>query len=355
MVKEISLISIIIKTINRIFQITRNFLLRNKIYYVVENKDWVINEIAKSLKAHLGEKYKITFTHKGIRNSTIHYGSIGPILSKNGISLPHLSNKIIVTYYHIVPNDDRLKYVKELIEVVNMWHTSNSFSKKQMIKIGIPESKIKVIPLAIDLEKFHKIPIEDVQALKIKLGLPNNKIIIGSFQKDGDGWGEGLNPKLIKGPDVFCDIIEKLKINHQIFVLLTGPSRGYVKKRLENSSVPFKHIYLKDQDEIKKLYYLLDFYFITSRVEGGPMAVLESFASGVPIISTKVGMAKDIINHGQNGSLVDVEDVNMFVEEFESLVKNQVKIENQIKNGLLTVLNYDWKIISEQMDQLYFD
>ena len=34
------------------------------------------------------------------------------------------------------------------------------------------------------------------------LGLPASAFVVGSFQKDGVGWGEGLEPKLIKGPDV---------------------------------------------------------------------------------------------------------------------------------------------------------
>ena len=33
----------------------------------------------------------------------------------------------------------------------------------------------------------------------------------GSFQKDGDGWGRGNNPKLIKGPDIFIKTVQILK------------------------------------------------------------------------------------------------------------------------------------------------
>ena len=38
--------------------------------------------------------------------------------------------------------------------------------------------------------------------LYIKYKIPKDKIIIGSFQKDGVGWEEGNEPKLIKGPDI---------------------------------------------------------------------------------------------------------------------------------------------------------
>ena len=41
--------------------------------------------------------------------------------------------------------------------------------------------------------------------------IDQNKILIGSFQKDGDGWGDGNVPKLIKGPDLFLKTIKILK------------------------------------------------------------------------------------------------------------------------------------------------
>jgi len=57
------------------------------------------------------------------------------------------------------------------------------------------------------------------------------------------------------------------------------------------------------------LYQALDLYIVTSRQEGGPKAILESMASGIPIVSTRVGQAADIIHHQQNGWMVDVGDV----------------------------------------------
>ena len=110
-------------------------------------------------------------------------------------------------------------------------------------------------------------------------------MVIGSFQKDGKGWGEGNEPKLIKGPDV----------------LLTGPARGYVKTGLESLKIPCKHLYLQDYREIGKYYQALDAYLVTSREEGGPKGVLESMASGIPLISTRVGQAQDLVKQGING------------------------------------------------------
>ena len=73
-----------------------------------------------------------------------------------------------------------------------------------------------------------------------------NKILIGSFHKDGNGWDDGLTPKLIKGPDIFIKTINEIKKKigrDQFAVVLTAPARGYIKERLTKNSIEFFHFY----------------------------------------------------------------------------------------------------------------
>ena len=128
------------------------------------------------------------------------------------------------------------------------------------------------------------------------------------------GWGEGLEPKLIKGPDVLVSAVERLRSRvPELVVLLTGPARGYVRSRLERLGIPHRHALLPDIDAVAQAYDAIDLCLVTSRDEGGPRAVLESMAVGVPLVSTRVGQATDLVRHGENGWLVDVEDVDGIV------------------------------------------
>ena len=90
---------------------------------------------------------------------------------------------------------------------------------------------------------------------------------------------------------------------------LTGPARGYVKNGLETAQIPYTHHYLQTPQELVNLYPALDFYLITSREEGGPKGLMESMASGIPVVSTAVGMAPDLIVNRVNGYMVETEDV----------------------------------------------
>jgi hypothetical protein len=61
----------------------------------------------------------------------------------------------------------------------------------------------------------------------------------------------------------------------------------------------------RTQAEMVGFYQGLDACICTSRVEGGPHSLLEASACGIPIVSTRVGIAPELIGHGYNGLLID--------------------------------------------------
>jgi len=95
----------------------------------------------------------------------------------------------------------------------------------------------------------------------------------------------------------------------ELFVLLSGPARGFVRRGLDAAGIPHVHHMAAHHGEVPALYHALDAYVVTSRQEGGPKAILESMASGVPIVSTRVGQAPELIRPGENGWLADIGDV----------------------------------------------
>ena len=325
------------------------------LYFIVEPADWIIRYFGISITDNLKElDSSVTTSFLGVRNSLVHYGSGNTLLGKGKLRLPHRSNKVAVTWFHVSPDDNRIGLVKDAVKTVDIWHTASSLTKKDLIKLGIPEGKIEVIPLGIDTDLFSGSKSEEKERIRQEFGIPLGKVVIGSFQKDGVGWGEGLEPKLIKGPDIFCDVIEKISKEYDVFVLLTGPARGYVKKRLKKANIPFLHYYYKDLMDVARCYKALDLYLITSRVEGGPQSILETMASGVPLISAKVGMAPDVIRDGDNGFLVNVGDISNFTEKALGVIKDEELARKLSSKGLEEVKKYEWKnIAAEHYKRIY--
>ena len=61
----------------------------------------------------------------------------------------------------------------------------------------------------------------------------------------------------------------------------------------------------RNQAEMVTFYQGLDAYICASRTEGGPHPILEACACGIPVISTRVGIAPELISDGKNGILIE--------------------------------------------------
>lgn len=338
--------------LNKIKKILLSF--RADVIFVIEEGNWAIAWVGKYITESL-KKLKLINTELSTpffaRNKIIHFGSINCLINPYGLIELKESNKHIVTWFHILPEDRRLKIIPLLNKKVDFLHTSSNLTKKILIESGFNDKKIIVIPLGVDLSHFKKYNEKQKPQLRKKYNLPTDKIIIGSFQKDGVGWGEGLEPKLVKGPDVFCEAVKKIQEKFDIHIFLTGPARGYIKKKLEEYHIPYTHIFLENYLDIVECYNSLDLYLVTSRAEGGPNALLEGMATGVPIVTTNVGMAPDLIKQGINGFMTNIEDIDQLYQFSCEVLKNKELKKELIKNGIKTVQKYNWEYVAKQYYQ----
>jgi len=227
-------------------------------------------------------------------------------------------NKLAFNFYHGDPYRniepfffDFFQEMKAKKNYFKRIRVSNSETEELLLNEGF-EDLVYKIPIGIDMNMFPEVTNNSRINSRKTLGIPDSALVIGSFQKDGIGninIGDlphevGDMPKLIKGPDIFIETLKILKRSiPEIYVLLSGPCRGYLINQLETIGVAYKHTFLKNYSDIWRLYHALDFYLVSSREEGGPKSILESMATGIPIISTPVGQAQDLIKHGKNGWL----------------------------------------------------
>ena len=226
------------------------------------------------------------------------------------IPLEFLQNKkVVCTIHHIV--EDKFDYENFLArdKFVNAYHVPCEITKNILSKHT--NKNITVLPYWYVAKNWTK--QSNKELLKSKYRLPIDKLLIGSFQRDTEG-SDLKSPKLEKGPDLFCDIIENLSLKPH--VILTGWRRNYVIIRLERKNISYSYFELADFKTMNDLYNCLDYYLITSRVEGGPQALLEGLASGVKVLSSKVGMSPEVLPDAQLCENVD--DFRNIIEKEKS-------------------------------------
>jgi glycosyltransferase involved in cell wall biosynthesis len=227
------------------------------------------------------------------------------------------SHRLGLSYFHGRPGtsgypefDRAFETLRRHAARIERVQVTHSEMHELVVNAGVAEAKVFRIPIGIDLERFPFRRGDDRSAARTSLSIPETAFVVGSFLKDGVGLGAGNEPKLVKGPDVFVAVLEQLRRSvPELFVLLTGPARGYVRTRLEQLGIPYRHVLLDSRDGLARAYHALDVSLVTSRQEGGPKTVLESLATGVPLVTTRVGQAPDLVVNGDNGMLADVDDV----------------------------------------------
>ena len=337
---------------------TLTCLWARDVYCVTDAANWVLYWVGYYVTTHLKEQWGVS-THlttdlRGLRNQIIHFIDRYAYLDGTFRSL-HPSNRVFLTWFHGDPADPNphmqrlFAVLPEAARYVEKIVVGCQISRQVLVEVGISEIKLVTIPLGVDLERFFPPAVESRLSVRARLGIPKDAICIGSFQKDGVGWEDGDVPKLIKGPDVFLEVVANLSARYNnLFILLTGPAREYVKKGLERLGVPYVHHFLSDYHDIVRYYQALDLYIIPSRCEGGPAALLESWATGVPVVSTRVGMPADLIKHGENGMLAEVEDVTCLANHAMELIEDAGLRDRCRRQALENVRQYDWPAIAER-------
>ena len=326
---------------------------RMGLYFVTPKVNWVLDWVAyyvtHAVNNQFGLETHVVNSVSGLYGQIIHHGSLWGLAS-NVSSRQSAQNLIVGTVFHGDKNDTRFSEALSTVlsnhEKLEKLHTASRIMEERLLSWGIPENKLVRIPLGVDLQQFGPGSQEVKLRKRSELGIPENAFVIGSFQKDGVGMKEGNEPKLIKGPDVLLRVVEEVNRIHPVFVLLSGPARGYVKAGLEQMKIPYHHIVFENFLDVPSLYHALDAYLVPSREEGGPQGVLEALASGVPLVSTRVGLAPDVVTNGKNGLLADSEDIDALASNLVQLIEHQELGQRLSRQGLKDVVEYDWPIIA---------
>ncbi len=271
-----------------------------------------------------------------------------------------LKNKIVIT---AVPHDIRhMLSMPEYLLIapyVNLWVAISNRSKKYLDVLGLPNI---YIPYGYNDSIYFKMNDESsINDIIKKYKIPLGKYLIGSFQRDTEG-ADLVTPKYIKGPDIFLEIVKNVyKENKNINVILAGPRRYWLRDKFNKYGIPFtyvgKIINYKDDIventlssfEINRLYNLIDLYIVSSRMEGGPKAVLECAATQTKVISTDVGLVSDVLHEKQI---------------YKTIIEGAAKVLEDIKTGYLEqyfnmnskkINNHKLENISKKLNTIYDD
>ena len=258
-------------------------LLINKV-----NENWIVDRLVDEWTRYNYKTKKIIFGKKDI------IWIIAPLTWRKIPKYFLKNNKVLCTIHHIDEKkfqDSEKKDFMQRDEIVDHYHVISNKTYSQLSKIT--SKPITVIPWWVNQNIWFD--IKETKHLFEKYNLPNKKFLIGSFQRDTEGY-DLKSPKLSKGPDKLIQSIKQIQEEEEVFVVLAGKRRQFVIKELERNGINYKYFEMLSFTELNELYNLLDLYIVSSRFEGGPQAIVECAITNTPIVSTNVGIASEILS-----------------------------------------------------------
>ncbi|WP_010422294.1 glycosyltransferase [Anaerophaga thermohalophila] len=174
------------------------------------------------------------------------------------------------------------------------------------------DKRIEVCPYSIELDVFK--PMNSV-TLRETLGIRQDQkvLLFGAVNSMHD---------TRKGAHLLVDALTRLegKIPADDLVFLVFGA----KKSPELEKVPFKVVnlgFIREKSELAKYYAASTAFVLPSLEDNLPNTVLESLACGTPVVAFNIGGISDMIDHEQNGLLVEETDTKKLAEALERMVK----------------------------------
>ncbi len=252
---------------------------------------------------------------------------------KKGIHIIFLE-KVITSFAHPL-----LKFLStSTLKKANTIIVINEKTKAILIERGIAQNKIVIIPPGIDCKKYishtNKINNQKVEILAV-----------GALMRR-----KGFDA-LFKG---IAEVVKK-KNNFTLRIVGDGPQRKSLEqlaKKLGIADVVKFEGYVPHY-EMGKYYNSADIFLNMSRAEGFATICLEAMASGLTIISSKVGGFENAIRDGINGYLVEQEDYKTLAKKIISLLDNPKilkEISIRARNDAEKYYDWDTAIIPKYVD-----
>jgi glycosyltransferase involved in cell wall biosynthesis len=232
---------------------------------------------------------------------------------------------------------------------------NSQFIRSSLIKIGVRQKKIEVVPIAIDTEKFK--PKKSQQQIKHEIGLTNSRIILFVGRKVHH-----------KGPQILISALPAIiRQNPEVIAVFIGPDYSFsnsslsytvcLQKLARKLGVENKVIFKKfmADGELLKFFNSADVVvFPSTWQEPFGKVILEAMSFEKPIVASNVGGIPEIIESGVNGLLVPSGDSVALADEINYVLDHEEFAAELGRKGRQTVLdNYTFQIAAKKCNEIY--
>jgi len=194
--------------------------------------------------------------------------------------------------------------------------------------------KLQVILNGVDIAEIEQ-KITNSKLTRESLNIPENAYIVGMVGRISEQ----------KAPDVFVKAARKIKdsIPLAYFIIVgDGPDQEKIEKMISDLGLKDSFLITGWTTQAIEYLALFDVAVLCSRWEGLPLVVPEYFAAKKPVICTKIDAVDDLIKNGENGNIVEIDDVDEIANKITNIEKR--------KDLSRTYASFAYEYVKEKLD-----
>lgn len=303
------------------------------IVFISPEAGWILDGICKEIDKYYQGKTKFVYSTNSLPYAKAYFFAHYSLLKPAILSNPHIiGSKLAI--YHTHPREIG-QSTEELIYFLNKTtrvFTMNSANKELLCAEGLKKKKVSVLPGGADADIF--IP---------RNGLSRNQRKCVGFCL---GFRGHEHYRERKNYDLIIALVKKLQ--EEFDVLIVGKNWQEYERLGEIAALPHFRYVESPYSEYPKLYQQMDIFISASRLEGGPIPLIEAMMCNIFPVVSNTGFAPDIIRHGENGFLFDVD---ASVETIYELVQQAMTMNVDVRK---TVEHLTWENFSLEVQKAMF-
>lgn len=217
---------------------------------------------------------------------------------------------------------------KYIIRRADAFIGSSTASRETQIAYGADEKKCFVSFLTVDLDKY----------IRPKTQYSNRQLVtVGGLI-------------LRKGVDLLLDALAMTDESITLLVVGDGGERERLEKQAADLHISHR-VFFKgflEGEELNRCYSDSAAFVLPTREDCFGLVTLEAMCARLPIISSKYADgARDLVEDGVTGIIVDPYDVNQFAQQLNELVMDEQRLESMGKAGFERIEKFSFENVSK--------
>lgn len=193
------------------------------------------------------------------------------------------------------------------------------------------------------IQKNSTIILNPIEVTQKAVFPPKRKIVtVGRCAKE-------KNHKMLI--EAFAEMIVKYP-EYELWIYGDGGLRKELMRKCEELKISDKVMFPGHVSDVHSRIADAEIFVLTSDQEGGPNALMEAMQMGLPCISTRCGVADEIIKDGENGLLIPVGDKEKLIAAMEKLIEDKDLARRIGMNAERDSRQFNAKNVLQQWDEV---